>query len=134
MHAEADQSPQRERAVTARDDKLRVGAQDFSGLPRFHDRLGFPDLQQRVGEKRFRARHRIERAYLPVHERALLFYSIAALLLGAQMMSIGFLAELITAYQSRDEESYSIAETTAARPALPSDGIQPPAESIPAKH
>jgi hypothetical protein len=27
-------------------------------------------------------------------------------------MSIGFLAELITAYQSRDEDFYSIAEIT----------------------
>ena len=26
-------------------------------------------------------------------------------------MSIGFLAELITAYQSRDEDAYSVAET-----------------------
>jgi glycosyltransferase involved in cell wall biosynthesis len=50
--------------------------------------------------------------FLPLHERPLLIYSVAALLLGAQMMSIGFLAELITAYQSRDEDSYSIAEKT----------------------
>jgi glycosyltransferase involved in cell wall biosynthesis len=48
----------------------------------------------------------------PLHERPLLLYSVAALLLGAQMMSIGFLAELITAYLSRDEDSYSIAEQT----------------------
>jgi dolichol-phosphate mannosyltransferase len=47
----------------------------------------------------------------PLHQRPLLTYSVAALLLGAQMMSIGFLAELITAYQGRDEDSYSIAET-----------------------
>jgi glycosyltransferase involved in cell wall biosynthesis len=51
-------------------------------------------------------------AFEPLHERPLLLYSVAALLLGAQMISIGFLAELITAYQSRDEESYSIAEQT----------------------
>jgi dolichol-phosphate mannosyltransferase len=51
-------------------------------------------------------------SFMPLHERPLLIYSVAALLLGAQMMSIGFLAELITAYQSRDEESYSIAERT----------------------
>ena len=48
----------------------------------------------------------------PLHDRPLLIYSVAALLLGAQMMSIGFLAELITAYQGRDEDSYSIAEQT----------------------
>jgi dolichol-phosphate mannosyltransferase len=53
-------------------------------------------------------------AFPPLHERALLIYSVATLLLGAQMMSIGFLAELITAYQGRDEDSYSIAEKTAA--------------------
>jgi dolichol-phosphate mannosyltransferase len=53
-------------------------------------------------------------SFLPLHERALPFYALAALLLGAQMMSIGFLAELITAYQSRDEDSYSIAERTEA--------------------
>jgi dolichol-phosphate mannosyltransferase len=51
-------------------------------------------------------------AFRPVHERPLLIYAAAALLLGAQMMSIGFLAELITAYQSGDEHSYSIAEET----------------------
>jgi dolichol-phosphate mannosyltransferase len=50
--------------------------------------------------------------FLPLHERPLMLYSAAALLLGAQMMSIGFLAELITAYQSRAEESYSVAERT----------------------
>jgi len=58
-----------------------------------------------------------ENAFPPVHERALLTYAVAALLLGAQMMSIGFLAELITAYQGRDEDSYSIAEQT--EPLLP---------------
>jgi dolichol-phosphate mannosyltransferase len=50
--------------------------------------------------------------YQPLHQRPLLIYSVAALLLGAQMMSIGFLAELMTAYMSRDEDSYSIAERT----------------------
>jgi dolichol-phosphate mannosyltransferase len=53
--------------------------------------------------------------YEPLHERALLFYALAALLLGAQMMSIGFLAELVTAYMGRDEDSYSIAEKTPPR-------------------
>src|SRR5262249_32757649 len=48
----------------------------------------------------------------PIHQRPLLIYSVAALLLGAQMMSIGFLAELITAYQVREEDSYSVAEKT----------------------
>jgi glycosyltransferase involved in cell wall biosynthesis len=49
--------------------------------------------------------------FLPLHERPLLLYSIAALIVGTQMMSIGFLAELITAYQGGDD-IYSIAEQT----------------------
>jgi glycosyltransferase involved in cell wall biosynthesis len=53
-------------------------------------------------------------SFPPLHERAVPLYALAALLLGAQMMSIGFLAELITAYQSRDEDSYSVAERTPA--------------------
>jgi glycosyltransferase involved in cell wall biosynthesis len=53
-----------------------------------------------------------ESSYPPLHGRPLLIYSAAALLLGAQMMCIGFLAELITAYQGRDEDSYSIVEQT----------------------
>ncbi len=54
-----------------------------------------------------------ETTFPPLHGRPLLIYSAAALLLGAQMMSIGFLAELITAYQGRDEDTYSIMEQTA---------------------
>jgi len=42
-----------------------------------------------------------------------LIYSAAAMLLGTQMMTIGFLAELITAYLGRDRESYSVKEKTA---------------------
>jgi glycosyltransferase involved in cell wall biosynthesis len=51
-------------------------------------------------------------AFLPLHARPLLIYALAALLLGAQLMSIGFLAELIIAYHGGDEHSYSIAEQT----------------------
>jgi dolichol-phosphate mannosyltransferase len=50
--------------------------------------------------------------FLPLHERPLLIYALGALLLGGQMIAIGFLAELMTAYMSRDEDSYSIAERT----------------------
>jgi hypothetical protein len=48
------------------------------------------------------------------------------------MMSIGFLAELITAYQGRDEDSYSIAEQTPRIP-LPDENMfaqSPPREAI----
>jgi len=51
-------------------------------------------------------------SFLPLHERPLLIYALAALLLGAQMTSIGLLAEMITANQTREEENYSIAERT----------------------
>jgi glycosyltransferase involved in cell wall biosynthesis len=47
---------------------------------------------------------------MPLHERPAVLYSLGALLLGGQFMSIGFLAELITAYQLRDADTYSIAE------------------------
>lgn len=48
----------------------------------------------------------------PLHQRPALVYSVAALLLGGQLMSIGFLAELIIAYTGRDSDTYSIAEQT----------------------
>ena len=48
----------------------------------------------------------------PLHERPALLYSLGALLLGGQLMSIGFLAELIIAYQARDSDTYSVAERT----------------------
>jgi dolichol-phosphate mannosyltransferase len=51
-------------------------------------------------------------AFQPIHERALPIYSLAALLLGVQLLSMGFLAELLTAYRGRDEDSYSISEQT----------------------
>ena len=61
-------------------------------------------------------------AYPPLHERPLLTYSLAALLLGAQLLSIGFLAELLIAHQSHSgvagvsDPGYSIAERTGDPP------------------
>ena len=55
-------------------------------------------------------------SFPPLHQRPLLVYAVTALLLGAQMMSIGFLAELITAYHGGDEHGYSVAERTPPRP------------------
>ncbi len=48
--------------------------------------------------------------YLHLHERAIFFYSLIALLLGAQFMLSGFLAELITAMNVRDTDTFSVAE------------------------
>jgi glycosyltransferase involved in cell wall biosynthesis len=46
-----------------------------------------------------------------LHERPALLYSLGLLLLGVQLVSLGFLAELITSYHSREVENYSVAET-----------------------
>jgi dolichol-phosphate mannosyltransferase len=45
-----------------------------------------------------------------LHQRAIFYYSIAAVLLGAQFTSIGLLAALLTAFQSQQTRSYSIAD------------------------
>jgi dolichol-phosphate mannosyltransferase len=50
--------------------------------------------------------------YTRLMERPMLIYSAAALIVGVQMTSIGLLAEMITAYMGRDQDSYSIAEKT----------------------
>jgi glycosyltransferase involved in cell wall biosynthesis len=44
----------------------------------------------------------------PLHARPALHYSIAALLLGAQLLTVGFLAELMTAYQRESIPGYSV--------------------------
>jgi glycosyltransferase involved in cell wall biosynthesis len=46
----------------------------------------------------------------PIGRRPLLAYSAASLLLGGQLISLGFLAELIVAYTGRDSDTYSVAE------------------------
>ena len=46
----------------------------------------------------------------PIGTRPLLAYSVASLLLGGQLLSLGFLAELIVAFTGRDAQTYSIAE------------------------
>ena len=48
---------------------------------------------------------------LHLHERAVFYYSIVAVLLGGQFMSIGFLAELITAFQATQKPAYSIQDS-----------------------
>jgi dolichol-phosphate mannosyltransferase len=47
-----------------------------------------------------------------LHERAVFFYSLGALLLGGQLLTVGFLAELIASQGARDGDGYSIAEQT----------------------
>jgi glycosyltransferase involved in cell wall biosynthesis len=47
-----------------------------------------------------------------VHERPILHYAIALLLLGGQFIAIGILAELITATMGRDAPQFSVRERT----------------------
>lgn len=49
---------------------------------------------------------------LHVSSTAMLYYSLGGVLLGGQLISMGFLAELITAYTGRDTDGYSIVEQT----------------------
>lgn len=53
-------------------------------------------------------------SYPPLHQRPLLIYSLAGMLFGLQMLTMGFLAELFTAHSVRYRDEFSIAETTDA--------------------
>jgi dolichol-phosphate mannosyltransferase len=59
--------------------------------------------------------------WIPLHQRPLVIYSTGLLLLGAQLLSIGFLAELMTANSRRGVVPYSVAKTVGgtAGPAAP---------------
>lgn len=48
----------------------------------------------------------------PIGTRPLLLYSVASLLLGAQVLSLGMLAELIVANTGHERDTYSVAERT----------------------
>ncbi len=48
----------------------------------------------------------------PLHERPVVIYCLGALLLGGQFMSIGFLAEMFTAYYSGSVPAYSVKQRT----------------------
>ncbi|HBE72055.1 MAG TPA: glycosyltransferase [Planctomycetaceae bacterium] len=49
---------------------------------------------------------------LNLHERALFYFCIVGVLLGIQLLTMGFLAELITAQNRPNDKPYSISETT----------------------
>ncbi len=49
---------------------------------------------------------------LHLHTRAIFYFTIMAVLLGAQFMTIGFLAEQLTAFQMRGASTYSIRDRT----------------------
>jgi glycosyltransferase involved in cell wall biosynthesis len=56
-------------------------------------------------------------AHHPIGNRPLLFYSIALVIVGVQLLSLGILAELVTAYNIRAADTYSVAESIAPVPA-----------------
>ena len=45
-----------------------------------------------------------------LHQRAIFYYSLVALILGAQFIATGLLAELITSWRNRDDADYSLVE------------------------
>ena len=47
-----------------------------------------------------------------LHETAALYYSLVLLLIGAQLLALGFVAELVSALLSRETDAYSVAEHT----------------------
>lgn len=51
----------------------------------------------------------------PIGDRPLLFYSGAFLSIGIQLLSLGILAELVTAYNIRPEDTYSVVDRIASR-------------------
>ncbi|MCH8046357.1 MAG: glycosyltransferase family 2 protein [Planctomycetes bacterium] len=51
-----------------------------------------------------------------LHQRAVFYYALGAVILGGQFLSVGFLAELLTAYAGRDADVYSISERTGDMP------------------
>jgi glycosyltransferase involved in cell wall biosynthesis len=53
--------------------------------------------------------------YGPIGHRPLLTYSLAGVVLGFQMVAIGFLAELMISLNSRTEHSYNISEVTQSK-------------------
>lgn len=63
--------------------------------------------------------------YRPIGNRPFLVYSAVALGIGVQLLSLGILAELVTAFQIHSQETYSIAERLEPSPTNPSLPHQP---------
>lgn len=59
----------------------------------------------------------------PLHRRPLLLLSATALLLGFHMLSIGLIAEMITAANHEPNEAYSISERRLSRPAAKAESV-----------
>jgi hypothetical protein len=59
----------------------------------------------------------------PIGNRPLLTYSAALLGIGAQMLTLGVLAELVTFYNLRPKDTYSVAERIGPREEEPRDVV-----------
>jgi len=67
-----------------------------------------------------------------LHQTASLYYSLVALLIGVQLLAMGFVAELIASLVSRDSDAYSVAQHTSPQRALNETPAKPEnAESDP---
>jgi len=63
--------------------------------------------------------------WTPLHQRPLLTFCMGGLLLGANFMSIGFLAELMTAYHGRSHVNYSVKDRIGGEPTSQSEDDHP---------
>jgi dolichol-phosphate mannosyltransferase len=63
----------------------------------------------------------------PLHltRRAIFFYCLGASLLGGQFMSVGFLAEMMTALHGREADTYAVAERAGGETGAPPVGERP---------
>jgi glycosyltransferase involved in cell wall biosynthesis len=57
--------------------------------------------------------------YRPIGDRPLLFYSGTLLGVGTQLLCLGVLAEMVTAYSIRESDTFSVAETLEPGPETP---------------
>jgi dolichol-phosphate mannosyltransferase len=66
-------------------------------------------------------------AVVHLHQTAMLWYALVLVLIGTQLLAIGFVAELIASLVSRDRDEFSVAEYTTPAPPVrtPSAGIAP---------
>lgn len=60
-----------------------------------------------------------------LHETAAMYYSLVALLIGAQLLAIGFVAEMIASLVARESDHYSVKEHT-------SPAVETTAKAVPA--
>jgi dolichol-phosphate mannosyltransferase len=68
-------------------------------------------------------------AAVHLHNTAALYYSLVLVLIGTQLLAIGFVAEMIAALVSRDRDEFSIAEYASPRETGAATDARPPMET-----